>query len=88
MSKAALNHMTLLLAKSHSPVRFNAVAPGLVETPWTKDWQNQHDGVRAIAPLHRSATPQDCAEATLALLRNTYATGQILVVDGGLTLAM
>lgn len=88
MSKAALNHMTLLLAKSHSPVRFNAVAPGLVETPWTKDWQNQHDGVKAIAPLHRSATPDDCTEATLALLRNTYATGQILVVDGGLTLAM
>ena len=88
MSKAALNHMTLLLAKSHSPVRFNAVAPGLVETPWTKDWQNQHDGVRAVAPLHRSATPEDCAEATLALLRNTYASGQVLVVDGGLTLAL
>ena len=88
MSKAALNHMTVLLAKSHAPVRFNAVAPGLVETPWTKDWQNQHDGVKAIAPLHRSATPADCAEATLALLRNVYATGQVLVVDGGLTLVM
>ena len=34
----------------------------------------------------RSATPDDCAEATLALLRNRYATGQVLVVDGGLTL--
>ena len=33
MSKAALNQMTRLLAKSHGPVRFNAVAPGLVETP-------------------------------------------------------
>ena len=88
MSKAALNHMTVLLAKSHAPVRFNAVAPGLVETPWTKDWQNQHDGVKAIAPLHRSATPADCAEATLAFLRNVYATGQVLVVDGGLTLVM
>ena len=88
MSKAALNHMTLLLAKSHSPVRFNAVAPGLVETPWTKDWQNQHDGVKLMAPMHRSATPTDCAEATLALLRNSYATGQVLVVDGGLTLVM
>ena len=88
MSKAALNHMTVLLAKSHAPVRFNALAPGLVETPWTKDWQNQHDGVKAIAPLHRSATPADCAEATLALLRNVYATGQVLVVDGGLTLVM
>ena len=88
MSKAALNHMTVLLAKSHSPVRFNAVAPGLVETPWTKDWQNQHDGVKLMAPLHRSATPEDCTQATLALLRNTYATGQVLVVDGGLTLVM
>lgn len=86
MSKAALNHMTLLLAKSCAPVRVNAVAPGLVTTPWTKDWQAQHDGVKAVAPLMRSATPEDCVEATLGLLRTRYATGQILVVDGGLTL--
>jgi ketoreductase RED2 len=85
MSKAALNHMTILLAKACGPVRVNAVAPGLVETPWTKDWQKQHDGVKAITPLHRSATPDDCVEATLGLLRTTYATGQIFVVDGGLT---
>ena len=86
MSKAALNHMTLLLAKSCGAVRVNAVAPGLVATPWTKDWQAQHDGVKAITPLMRSATPDDCVEATLGLLRTRYATGQILVVDGGLTL--
>ena len=88
MSKAALNHMTLLLAKSCGPVRVNAVAPGLVETPWTMDWQDQHAGVRAIAPLGRSATPDDCVEATLGLLRTTYATGQVFVVDGGLTQKM
>ncbi|MFZ9422619.1 MAG: SDR family NAD(P)-dependent oxidoreductase, partial [Ilumatobacteraceae bacterium] len=35
MTKAALNHMTLLMAKSYGPIRFNAVAPGLVQTPWT-----------------------------------------------------
>lgn len=86
MSKAALNHMTLLLAKSCGPVRVNAVAPGLVATPWTKDWQAQHDSVKTTAPLRRSATPDDCVEAVLALLRTRYATGQILVVDGGLTL--
>ncbi len=85
MSKAALNQMTRLLAKSHGPVRFNAVAPGLVETPWTADWDTQHAGVKAIAPLHRSATPDDCAEAVLALVRNTYVTGEVFVVDGGLT---
>ena len=85
MTKAALNHMTKLLAKSHGPVRFNAVAPGLVATPWTADWGNQHAGVAAIAPIKRSATPDDCAEAVLAFIRNKYTTGQVLVVDGGLT---
>lgn len=85
MTKAALNQMTRLMAKSHGPVRHNAVAPGLVETPWTQDWATQHAGVTAIAPLKRSATPDDCAEAVLAFLRNKYVTGQIFVVDGGLT---
>ena len=88
MTKAALNHMTILLAKSCGPVRVNAVAPGLVETPWTSDWQAQHDNVARVTPLKRSATPQDCAEATIALIRNKYATGQIFVVDGGLTLVV
>ena len=41
MTKAALNQLTKLMAKSHGPVRFNAVAPGLVETPWTADWKTQ-----------------------------------------------
>ena len=88
MTKAALNHMTVLLAKSCGPVLVNAVAPGLVETPWTRDWQAQHDNVSRVAPLKRSATPQDCGEATIALIRNKYATGQIFVVDGGLTLVV
>ncbi len=85
MSKAALNQMTRLLAKSHGPVRVNAVAPGLVDTPWTSDWDVQHEGVRKMAPLKRSATPDDCAEAVLALVRNRYVTGEVFVVDGGLT---
>ena len=88
MTKAALNQMTVLLAKSYGPIRVNAVAPGLVATPWTADWDAQHQAVAAVTPLKRSATPDDCAEATLALLRNRYATGQVLVVDGGLTLTM
>ncbi|MEZ5380005.1 MAG: SDR family oxidoreductase [Acidimicrobiales bacterium] len=86
MTKAALNHMTVLLAKSQGPVRINAVAPGLVATPWTETWGPLHESVAATAPMGRSATPDDCAEAVLALLRNKYATGQIFVVDGGSTL--
>lgn len=87
MAKAALNQMTKLLAKSYGPIRFNAVAPGLVATPWTADWDAQHEAVARSAPLKRSATPEDCAEAAVALLRMTYATGQVVVVDGGLTIA-
>jgi ketoreductase RED2 len=85
MTKAALNQLTLLLAKSCGPVRVNAVAPGLVATPWTADWDAQHAAVAASAPLHRSATAEDCAEAVLAFVRNRYVSGAVLVVDGGLT---
>jgi ketoreductase RED2 len=88
MSKAALNHMTVLLAKSYGPIRINAVAPGLVATPWTADWDAMHAGVAAMAPVPRSATPEDCAEAVLALLRNRYTSGEVFVVDGGLSQVM
>jgi ketoreductase RED2 len=88
MSKAALNQLTVLLAKSCGPVRVNAIAPGLVATPWTKDWDAMHAAVAEQAPVPRSATPDDCAEAVLGLLRTRYATGEVFVVDGGLTQKM
>ncbi|MEP7113688.1 MAG: glucose 1-dehydrogenase [Ilumatobacteraceae bacterium] len=88
MSKAALNHMTALLAKACGPVRVNAVAPGLVATPWTSQWEDQHAAVAATTPLHRSATPDDCAQAVLGLIRSSYITGHVVVVDGGTTLVV
>ena len=88
MTKAALNHMTTLLAKSHAPVRFNAVAPGLVATPWTATWDAQHAAISKMAPLKRSATADDCAEVVLGLLRSKYVTGQVWAVEGGTTLVM
>ena len=42
--------------------------------------------VRATAPLRRSGTPDDVADACVALVGTRYATGQVLVVDGGVTL--
>jgi ketoreductase RED2 len=86
MSKAALNHLTALLAKSCGPVRVNAVAPGLVATPLSADMVEQHARVAEAVPLQRSGQPQDCAEAVIALLRNAYVTGQVMVVDGGSSL--
>ena len=47
-----------------------------------------HAAIAKLAPVPRSATPDDCAEAVLALLRNKYTTGEIFVVDGGSTLKM
>jgi ketoreductase RED2 len=87
-SKAALNHMTVLLAKVVGPeVRVNAVAPGLVDTPWTEDWDVVREVVRQVAPLKRSGQPEDVAEVILTLARAAYVTGQVVVIDGGLSLA-
>jgi len=86
-SKAALNHLTVLLAKVVGPeVRVNAVAPGLVDTPWTKDWDEIRALVGALAPLRRSGQPEDVAQVVLALAAAPYVTGQVVAVDGGLTL--
>jgi ketoreductase RED2 len=86
MSKAALNHLVALLAKSCGPVRVNAVAPGLVATPLTAQLHEQHAATAAAVPLHRSAHPDDCAEAVIGLIRNSYITGHVMVVDGGSSL--
>jgi ketoreductase RED2 len=87
-SKAAVNHMTALLAKVVGPeVRVNAVAPGLVDTPWTADWDTVRGFVNAVAPLKRSGTPDDVADVIVALATSAYVTGQVVVVDGGLNLA-
>ena len=62
------------------------MAPGLVATPWTEAWPDVHEQVAAAVPTGRSATPDDCAQAVMSCLTNTYMTGSIVVVDGGMTL--
>jgi hypothetical protein len=49
-------------------------------------WDVLHAVVAERSPMGRSATSEDCAEAVIAILRNTYQTGDIAVIDGGLTL--
>jgi ketoreductase RED2 len=86
-SKAAVSHMTRLLANTLGPsVRVNAVAPGLVDTPWTAEWDTVREFVRAQTPLQRSASAGDVAEMIVGLARATYVTGEVVVVDGGLQL--
>ena len=87
VSKAAVSHMTELLANVVGPeIRVNAVAPGLVDTPWTADWDVIREFVRASAPMQRSGTPQDIAHMILGLVGAKYVTGEIVLVDGGLHL--
>jgi len=86
-SKAALNHLTELLANvSGLEVRVNAVAPGLVRTPWTDDWGPIHDAMETLAPLGRSGTPAEIASAIVDLSESSYLTGQVVLVDGGMSL--
>jgi ketoreductase RED2 len=86
-SKAAVSHMTRLLANALGPdLRVNAVAPGLVDTPWTADWEAVRSLVTATSPLQRLATADDVAEVIVGLARAAYVTGEVVLVDGGLHL--
>lgn len=86
-SKAALNHMTRLLALALAPrIRVNAVAPGLVDTPLTVEWTQAQDLWRERAPMRRAAQPADVAQAVAMLAASDYVTGEILLLDGGLNL--
>jgi ketoreductase RED2 len=87
VSKAGINHLTKLLANVLGPeIRVNAVAPGLVDTPWTADWAGARERVTAMAPLKRPALPQDVAEVIMGLVLAGFVTGQVVTVDGGMSL--
>ena len=86
-SKAALHHQTRLVAAVVGPqVRVNAVAPGLVDTPWTADWHEIHAAVRAVTPMRRVATADDVADLVLAQITSPLVTGEVWTVDSGLGL--
>lgn len=87
VSKAALNHMTRLLAASLGPtIRVNAIAPGLVKTPMTEDWQWAHELWQSNSPMARSAMPTDIADLVAMVIESNYLTGEVIMADGGLNL--
>ena len=86
-SKAALHHVTKLLALTLAPdIRVNAVAPGLVLTPMTAEWPDMLETWNSRAPMKRPAKPEDIADLVAALCANDYVTGEIVIADGGLNL--
>ncbi|MBL9214040.1 MAG: SDR family oxidoreductase [Opitutaceae bacterium] len=91
-SKGGLVMMTRSLAQSLAPhqLRVNGIAPGLIRTPLNSWTDRNPEKVRHYEKKilqGRLGTPEDCAGAVVFLLApaSAYITGQIVVVDGGLT---
>lgn len=92
-SKAALNNLTLTLARALAPeVRVNAVCPGFITGRWLKgglgdayDFAVQHYSDKSL--LKKVCDPEDVAAAILSFVSGSdLITGQILTVDGGMIL--
>ena len=87
VSKAALNHMTKLLALSLAPlIRVNAIAPGLVDTPTSRDWTAAQTLWAERSPMGRGAQPEEIAQLASMIVASHYLTGEIIISDGGLNL--
>jgi NAD(P)-dependent dehydrogenase (short-subunit alcohol dehydrogenase family) len=93
-SKGALNTLTLALARALGPqIRVNAIAPGLVDTPWLKQglgaerYAASVAGYQARAALADIIQPEDVARAAWYLgVDATKTSGEVLAVDAGVKL--
>ena len=90
LTKAAVISMTKGFAKElgGAGVRVNAIAPGVVETRFARlliDTKEIHDRIVEMTPLGRHAQPNEMVGAAIYLASDasSYATGSVLVADGG-----
>ncbi len=83
ITKGGLNAITLSLASEYAKqnIRFNAVAPGTVDTPLHKD--NPKDFMKTLSPMGKIAEAKDIADAVVYLTEARFVTGEVLHVDGG-----
>lgn len=80
----ALEHLARGLAVDLAPIRVNSVCPGLTLTErWANPPPEMLSQIEARQPIPRAAQPAEVAEAYLYLMRGTYTTGQVMIVDGG-----
>jgi NAD(P)-dependent dehydrogenase (short-subunit alcohol dehydrogenase family) len=85
---AALEALARGLALELTPVRVNAVSPGMIETPIWDDLppeklRRMFEATAAQLPVHTIGQPKDVANAVLFLMTTAYATGSTVRVDGG-----
>ncbi|MCD6404678.1 MAG: 3-oxoacyl-ACP reductase FabG [Planctomycetes bacterium] len=94
-SKAGIDALTRVLAQELSSrkrnITVNGVAPGMVVTPISEQVRNlTADRIKGLIPLERYATPEDIANVICFLTSEEadYINGQVIVVDGGLSLGV
>jgi len=85
ISKAGMIMLTKTLAKALAPeVRVNAIAPGTITMAGDPpEWEQEFV---KLAPLKKTGTPEDVAEAVSYLAGAKFLTGHVLVLDGGRTI--
>jgi len=83
ITKGGLNAITVSLANEYakSTIRFNAVAPGVVDTPLHKD--NPKDFLKTLSPMGTISDPKEIADAVVYLTEARNVTGEVLHVAGG-----
>jgi NAD(P)-dependent dehydrogenase (short-subunit alcohol dehydrogenase family) len=83
LTKAGLNAATKALAIEHAGegIRFNAVAPGVVDTPMHAP--ENHATLKRLHPIERLGTVSEVVDAILYLDGAAFVTGEVLHVDGG-----
>lgn len=95
-SKGAVHALTKAMACDHSPenIRVNAICPGYIDTPMLQsffgdsgDIESLKQAVRDVHPVRNYGTPEDAANLVnwLAGDEARYASGQLWVLDGGLS---
>ena len=92
VSKAGLAALVRVAAREFGPhgIRVNGVAPGTTDTPMfaaTDRMRGYRERVAARSALGRVGTPEEVAQAIVALCSLDWVTGQIVAADGGVSLA-
>jgi NAD(P)-dependent dehydrogenase (short-subunit alcohol dehydrogenase family) len=83
ITKGGLEAITRSLASEYSKehIRFNAVAPGVVDTPLHRN--NPKDFLKTLSPMSTISAAEDIASAVVYLTESRHITGEVLHVDGG-----